>query len=166
MRREAGIAQDVAEAMKRIRLDLGEDVVMARLAEVNRIELVVRPEGLLRVGAYLRDNQHTAFDYLSCISAVDLRTRIEMVYHLHSLPSRLSLRLKASIPADAPAIDSVVSIWPTANWQEREVFDLFGVTFKGHPDLRRIMLDDDFEGHPMLKSYPAPKGRRPAEGER
>jgi NADH-quinone oxidoreductase subunit C len=80
--------------------------------------------------------------------------RFEVVYHLHSVENNERLRLKCRLAGNAAEIDSVTSVWRSANWHEREVFDLFGIVFRGHPDLRRIMLPEDWEGHPLRKDYP------------
>jgi len=91
------------------------------------------------------------------VTAVDrypAEPRFEIVYHLHSIESNERLRLKCRLPGADPAIDSVTGVWRGANWYEREVFDLFGVRFLNHPDLRRILLPDDWEGHPLRKDYP------------
>jgi NADH-quinone oxidoreductase subunit C len=91
------------------------------------------------------------------VTAVDrypAEPRFELVYHLHSLERKERVRLKCQVSGEAPAIDSVTSVWRGANWYEREVFDLFGIQFVGHPDLRRIMMPDDWEGHPLRKDYP------------
>jgi NADH-quinone oxidoreductase subunit C len=77
-----------------------------------------------------------------------------VVYHLQSIERKLRVRLKCRLRGDNPSIESVTSVWRGADWYEREVFDLFGIRFTGHPDLRRIMLPDDWEGHPLRKDYP------------
>jgi NADH-quinone oxidoreductase subunit C len=94
---------------------------------------------------------------LSSVTAVDRypsEPRFEVVYHLHSIEHNERLRLKCRIPGENPEIASVTSVWRSADWYEREVFDLFGIRFAGHPDLRRIMLPEDWEGHPLRKDYP------------
>ena len=96
------------------------------------------------------------FDMLSCITAVDNGPdigTIDLVYTLYSIPFNHSLALKVVVTRDSPVIDSVSPIWRTANWHEREAYDLLGVTFNGHPDLRRILLPADWEGHPLRKDY-------------
>jgi NADH-quinone oxidoreductase subunit C len=80
--------------------------------------------------------------------------RFEVNYHLMSLARRERLRLKIRVGSEDPVVESVTSVWPTANWHEREVFDLFGVRFAGHPNLRRILMPEDWEGHPLRKDYP------------
>ena len=94
---------------------------------------------------------------LSTVTAVDrypAEPRFEVVYHLHSIERNERVRLKCRLEGDDPEIESVTSVWRSANWYEREVFDLFGIRFRNHPDLRRIMMPDDWEGHPLRKDYP------------
>ena len=97
------------------------------------------------------------YNLLSSITATDqypVEPRFRVVYHLYSLGEFKRLRLEVRLPGDKPEIDSVVSVWPAANWYEREVFDMFGVGFTGHPNLRRILLPQDWEGHPLRKDFP------------
>ena len=121
------------------------------------LTLVIRRNSLLRVCEYLRDAPGVTFKCLSDLTAVDRypnEPRFEVVYHLLSLDTADRLRLKARVPSENPEIDSVCPVWPAANAYEREVFDLFGIRFLGHPDLRRILLPEDWEGHPLRKDYP------------
>ncbi len=113
--------------------------------------LEVDREHLVAVCRFLRDQ--LGFDLLSCISGVDMLDHLETVYHVRSLARGQLLQLKVRIDNENPEVDSVVSVWPTANWLERETYDLYGIRFAGHPDLRRMLLDDDFVGHPLLKSF-------------
>jgi NADH-quinone oxidoreductase subunit C len=102
------------------------------------------------------------YERLSTVTAVDrypAEPRFEIVYHLHSVARNARLRLKCRVGGEQPRIDSVTPVWRSADWYEREVFDLFGVRFNGHPDLRRIMLPDDWEGHPLRKDYPVTGAR-------
>jgi NADH-quinone oxidoreductase subunit C len=118
------------------------------------LTVVVAAKELLRLCSYLRGID---FDFLSDVSATDrfpLEPRFEVNYHLLSIPTRQTLRLKVRLEGGDPEVQSVTSIWPTAAWHEREVFDLFGIRFAGHPDLRRIMMPDDWEGHPLRKDFP------------
>jgi len=99
---------------------------------------------------------------LSSVTAVDrypAEPRFEVVYHLHSVERNLRVRLKCRLGGENPQIESVTSVWRGANWYEREVFDLFGIRFNGHPDLRRIMMPEDWEGHPLRKDYPVTGSR-------
>ena len=106
---------------------------------------------LVAVCRFLRDQ--LGFEFLSCISGADMLDHLDVVYHLRSFARRQILQLRVRVDNEKPEVDSIVSVWPAANWLERETYDLFGIRFTGHPDLRRILLDDDFEGHPMLKSF-------------
>jgi NADH-quinone oxidoreductase subunit C len=97
------------------------------------------------------------FVRLSSVTALDrypAEPRFEVIYHLHSLSRNERLRLKCRVSGHAPEIDSVTGVWRAANWYEREVFDLFGIRFRNHPNLKRIMLPEDWEGHPLRKDYP------------
>src|SRR5690242_19436689 len=115
------------------------------------LSLDIDRTNLVAVSRFLRDQ--LGFDLLSCISGVDMLDHLETVYHLRSLSRNQLLQLKVRIDSQNPEVDSVVSVWPTANWLERETYDLYGIRFVGHPDLRRKLLDDDFDGHPLLKSF-------------
>lgn len=119
---------------------------------------IVVPATLLRATAsFCREDAALHFNLLSDIVCVDrfpMEPRFELNYHLTAIARREKIRLRVRIPCDDPAMDSVTSVWPGASWMEREVFDLFGVRFAGHPDLRRILLPDDWEGHPLRKDYP------------
>jgi len=103
-----------------------------------------------------RELHGLGFDRLGMVTAVDRHEFFVMVYRLQSRALSTAIFVKTKVPRDDTHVDSLCEIWPAANWQEREVFDLFGITFDGHPDLRRIMLPDDFEGHPLRKDYDNP----------
>jgi NADH-quinone oxidoreductase subunit C len=117
---------------------------------------------LLRAGSVrpaLAALREAPFDYavlldLTCVDFAASEGRYELVYHLYSLSRNVRLRLKASVPAADPSVATLVGLWKNAEWLEREVFDMFGVRFEGHPDLRRILTYEGFEGHPLRKSYP------------
>jgi NADH-quinone oxidoreductase subunit C len=118
--------------------------------------LVVRREGLLSLMSGLRGKP---FDYavlldLTCVDFLASENRFEIVYHLYSLSRNRRLRIKSSLPGDNPVVDSLSGLWKNANWLEREAFDMFGVGFIGHPNLKRILMYEGFEGHPLRKSYP------------
>ena len=107
--------------------------------------------------ALLRDDPTCPFNYLADITCVDWypsEPRFEVVYHLLSIPKKERVRMKVKLNGDNPALDSVTSVWPGANYFEREIFDLFGVRFNGHPYLRRLLMPEDWEGHPLRKDYP------------
>ena len=113
--------------------------------------LLVPRDNLRRAAA---DLHQLGFDRLGMVTAVDRGDgRLLLVYRLTSRTLRAAIFLKAKVDVDSPVVESVTDLWPAANWQEREVYDLFGVTFTGHPDLRRILLPDDWVGHPLRKDY-------------
>jgi NADH-quinone oxidoreductase subunit C len=124
------------------------------------VTLEIAPAAVVRVCAFLKNERR--FVRLSTVTAVDWfpqEPRFEVVYHLHSVEANERLRLKCRLSGEAPEIDSVTQVWRSADWYEREVFDLFGIRFAGHPDLRRIMLPEDWEGHPLRKDYPVTGSR-------
>jgi NADH-quinone oxidoreductase subunit C len=125
----------------------------------NETTVALRTSALLAVSRFLRDDPELQFDFLSSVTGVDRLNlperspRFEVVYHLYSLHTKRRLRLKVRVD-EGEAVPSLTDLWPTANWHEREVFDMFGVPFHGHPDLRRILMPEDWEGHPLRKDYP------------
>ncbi|RVU00827.1 NADH-quinone oxidoreductase subunit C [Mucilaginibacter limnophilus] len=141
----------------------GEEVIVGE--ELNGLQpaLHILPERIVDVCRELRDNPQTYFDFLNCLSGVDYGLdagRFGVVYHFTSMPYRLQLTLKVSVAHDRsteelPEFPSVSSVYRTADWHEREAYDLVGIFFTGHPDLRRILLPDDWEGYPLRKDYKA-----------
>lgn len=118
--------------------------------------LIIPPTSHLRVCNALHDDPSTYFDMLSCLTGIDNGPEpgtIEIAYNLYSIPFDHHLMLKVILPRDKPEIESVTSIWKTADWHEREAFDLFGITFLNHPDLRRLLMPADWEGFPLRKDY-------------
>lgn len=115
----------------------------------------VKADRWLEVARVLRDDPELRFDFCNDITGVDWlkQGRIDVVYHLWSYPKAHGIVVKAELPRDKPQIASVVSLWKAADWNEREQYDLMGIEFLGHPDLRRIMLPDDWVGHPLRKDY-------------
>jgi NADH-quinone oxidoreductase subunit C len=114
----------------------------------------VKGESLFEVAQYLKNTPEFDCDYLTSITAVDYKDYFELVYHLTSIGHNHSLLLKTrSYDRDRPDIPSVVSLWRGADFQEREIYDLMGISFNGHPNLKRIFLWEGFDGHPLLKSY-------------
>jgi NADH-quinone oxidoreductase subunit C len=122
---------------------------------LGELTVAVNPAHIVAVCRHLKDAQK--FVRLSSVTAVDWmpeEPRFELVYHLQSVERNLRVRIKARVGGDAPEIDSVTGIWRGANWYEREVFDLFGVVFRGHPNMKRLLMPEDWEGHPLRKDYP------------
>ncbi len=118
-------------------------------------ELHVVASAIVEVCRYLRDQADLNFEVLSDLTALDLpkENKLQVVYHLYSYAERHQIVLKVDLPREDPRVKTVEGIWKAANWMEREVFDLFGVFFEGHSDLRRILLPEDWVGHPLRKDY-------------
>lgn len=165
-----------AAILQRLESKFGQRVTGSNLDALDPwIELA--PEALLAVARYLRDDPSLRFELLHCITAVDyLETdpkkaakfeyppHLELLYHLSSITHRHRIVLKLMLPrwegerpGALPQVPSVAEVWSTANWHEREVYDLSGVFFTGHPDLRRILCPEDWEGHPLRKDYQTPQ---------
>ena len=121
---------------------------------------LVDRKAIREIAQFLRDDPGMDFDFLMDITAVDFpgdELRFEVVYHFYSLKHNHRVRIKARVPESDPQIDSLSDLWPSANWYEREVWDMFGVKFHGHPNLKRILMYDQFTGHPLRKDYPINK---------
>ncbi len=161
--------------LDRLKQRFGEKITGANLEALDPW-IEVAPEGLPEVCRYLRDEPDLRFNFLSCISGVDYfegdpkkaakvtwKPHFEVVYHLWSVPHRVTLVLKVilprwknDVPGELPEVPSVSGIWSTADWHEREVYDLSGVRFIGHANLRRILCPEDWVGHPLRKDYEMP----------
>ena len=136
------------------------DALLGGCVALGELTLEVAPGRIASVCGFLKYDQK--FARLSSVTAVDRypgSPRFEVVYHLHSVERNLRLRVKCRLDGDTPEIDSVTGVWRGAGWYEREVWDLFGVRFAGHPDLKRIMLPEDWQGHPLRKDYPVTGAR-------
>ena len=118
---------------------------------------VVESSAILDVCRYMRAEDSLNMDHLELLGGVDYKDRIEVVYILNSMRHHHRYTLKCRLPRETPAISTVESVWGVANWHERETFDMFGVVFEGHSDLRRILCSDDWEGYPLRKDYQPPK---------
>jgi len=150
------------EDIKQILIDkFGADVIEGEETTGLQPALLIAPDQIVDVCLELRNNSKTYFDFLSCITGVDYGVetgRFGVVYHLASIPYQLQLTLKISKTYDRyeggePSFKSIISVYRTADWHEREAYDLVGIFFEGHPDLRRILLPDDWEGYPLRKDY-------------
>jgi NADH-quinone oxidoreductase subunit C len=118
---------------------------------------VVEPSAILEVCKFMRAEGSLNMDHLELLGGVDYKDRIEVVYILNSMKHHHRYTLKCRLPRECPSIPTVESVWSVANWHERETFDMFGVVFEGHSDLRRILCPDDWEGYPLRKDYQPPK---------
>jgi NADH-quinone oxidoreductase subunit C len=142
------------------------DAVRASDAFRGDATAIVGREKLLETCRFLRDDSELRFDLLLDVTAVDYlgrSPRFEVVYHFYSLPLNHRIRIKVALEESDPRLPSLVPIWAGANWLERETWDLYGIVFEGHPDLRRIYLYEEFQGHPLRKDYPKEK-RQPLIG--
>jgi NADH-quinone oxidoreductase subunit C len=138
------LQRDAAPAVRGLSFWVGDWTVLSTL------------EGLLDAARYLRDAPSGRFNFLSDVTASDWpprAKRFDVIYSLYSIPLKHRVRLKVQV-GDGEAVPTVCGIWPSANWLEREVFDLFGIRFASHPDLRRILMPDDWQGYPQRKDYP------------
>lgn len=130
------------------------------------VTVTVNKENIADICKFLKTA--LAYNMLTDVTAVDYlgrEPRFMMVYNLYSIPNKDRLRVKAPVSESGCFIDTVTTVWSSADWLEREVFDLFGITFNGHPDLRRILMTDDWVGHPLRKDYPLQgPGREPYKG--
>lgn len=118
----------------------------------------VAPAQWNELATFLRDDADLKFDFLMCLSGMDYgKNLLGVVYHLFSMTKKHKLTIKIEVPVDNAVIPSVESVWGTADWHEREVWDMIGIKFTGHPDLRRILCPDDWEGHPLRKDYKVPE---------
>jgi NADH-quinone oxidoreductase subunit C len=121
---------------------------------------VVDPARILDVSRFMHDDERLKMDHLELLGGVDFKDRIEVVYVLNSLKYNHRYTLKCRLPRENPSIHTVESVWKAANWHEREAYDMFGIVFEGHSDLRRILCPDDWEGFPLRKDYKYPKSYR------
>lgn len=140
---------------ERVKAVLGEKIIAANTSR-NYLTIEIAVGDLLAVATVLRDDPELRFNYFGDVTAVHWPGEIqeyEVVYHLRSIPENHRIRLKTRIKADE-AVESMVQLWPGADWPEREVYDLMGVNFVNHPDLRRILMDEDYEYHPLRKDFP------------
>ena len=118
--------------------------------------VVVAPAAVKEVSRFLKEDPNLSFDVLMCLSGVDYKEKFAVAYHLYSMKHRHTIGMKAFLPRETPSLPTVDDVWPTANFHEREAFDLFGIVFEGSKDLRRILLPEDWEGYPLRKDYKYP----------
>jgi len=139
------VGQDVAEL-------IAEHIPQA-VVEASDEWVIIRPDLLLQVAQFLKATPGLEFNYLNCVTGVDYLDYLEVVYHLTSMEHNHSLVLKVRCSREKPEVPSVVSVWRGADLQEREIFDLLGITFVGHPNLKRIFMWEGFKGHPLRRDY-------------
>jgi len=135
--------------------------VLGTTTYAGQVSVMLTKDKIKDICLFLRDEPSLMMDHLADLTAVDFSRypgdtglRFEVVYNLISTEYHHRIRLKVRVPEEDPRIDTVSAVWQTANWHERETYDLMGIIFDGHPDLRRILLPEDWEGHPLRKEYP------------
>jgi NADH-quinone oxidoreductase subunit C len=134
------------------------DVILEAKLDVMQPWISIVPDRMTDVAFFLRDDPSMQFDYMMCLSGVDYADKhLGIVYHLFSMVHKHKIVLKAFCTRENPHVRSVSSVWGTANWHEREVFDMYGIVIDDHPDLRRLLMPDDWEGHPLRKDYKVPE---------
>jgi len=140
------------------------EAILSHHSRLGEPTIVVAKSKLVETARFLRDE--LKFNFLMDVTAVDYwkrKPRFEVVYHFFSLPNRWRLRLKVPVGEQDPEVDTLTELWPSANWYEREVYDMFGIRFRNHPNLQRILMYPEFEGYPLRKDYPINK-RQPLIG--
>jgi len=160
--------EDHGSALLRRLLDALPAAITGTHAELGDATAIVRADELVPVMRFLRDAPGLELDMLTDATAVDFlgeSPRFELVYHLYSVAKNHRLRVKVRVGEERPEVDSLIPVWPSANWLEREIWDMYGIRFRGHPDLRRLLLYEEFEGHPLRKDYPKER-RQPLVGPR
>jgi NADH-quinone oxidoreductase subunit C len=129
--------------------------ILETIEKLGETTLIADPARIVDLCRYLKDGEkYVRLSAITCVDWHPAEPRFEVVYHLHSIANNKRLRVKCRVGGDNPEIDSVTSVWRSANWYEREVWDMFGVHFLNHPDLQRILMPTDWEGHPLRKDYP------------
>ena len=152
-------------AIRRV-LEKFSDAVLSRHCHRGDDTIVVSREAIVEICGFLKTDPDLRFDLFLDLTAVDYlprEPRFEVVIHLYSIPHGLRLRLKVPLEGDDPEMDTLTTVWRGTNWFEREAWDMYGIRFRGHPDLKRILLYEEFEGHPLRKDYPIDK-RQPLIG--
>ena len=158
-------------ALERLKQKFAEDILAAHTPKNGDDTAIVTPSAIRAICEFLKHDPELNFQILTTVTCVDrlhlpeATPRFEVIYHLHSLTTGKRLRLKARVEEASPELDSVQPVWRTANWWERHVWDMYGVKFKGHPNMKRLYLYEEFVGHPLRKDYPL-KGRQPLIEER
>ncbi len=151
---------DDSAELRLVQEHFGADVVSSRLFRGEKT-ITVKKQNIVALCTLLRDNAETNYNYLSDMTCIDRlefmeegETRFEVLYNMYSMRTFQRLRIKAQVDEDDAVIDTVEGVWPCANWLEREIYDMFGISFNNHSDQRRILMPDDWVGHPLRKDFP------------
>ncbi len=159
-------------ALERVKEKFSQDIIETHAFRGDET-VVLRAKALCEVAKFLKDTPELDFNFLMDLTAVDYlffaggrvqkEFRFEVVYHFYSLKNNHRLRIKVPVAEENPEVDTLSDLWPSADWYEREVWDMFGIRFKGHPNLKRILMYEEFKGHALRKDYPFNK-RQPLIG--
>ena len=146
------------EISNKLKQKFPEAILEIKIEGVVDPYIKISPSNLKDIALYLRDDPDFQFDFLMCLSGMDYtKGTLGVVYNIFSMKKKHKVNLKVDVPKDKAEVPSVSSVWPAANWHEREAYDLIGVKFLDHPDLRRILMPDDWDGHPLQKDYKVPE---------
>ena len=154
-----------SQVLNRIQSEFEEDIIQSH-SQHGQDTVIVARSALLRLAEFLKEDEELRFNCLMDVTAVDYfkrKPRFEVVYHFFSFATRQRLRVKVPVGGEQPEVESLTGLWPSADWYEREVYDMFGISFANHPDLRRILMYPEFQGHPLRKDYPIDR-RQPLIG--
>ncbi len=145
------------EIYERLKEEFGDSIIELVEDEKSDSFIIVKPDDIVDIALFLRDEEDFLFDYPVILSGMDLKKQLGVVYHLYSLKYKHRIVLKVILDKDKPEVETVENVWKSMNWHEREAYDMFGIIFKGHPDLRRILSPYDWEGYPLRKDYKEPE---------
>ena len=148
---------EAKDIFKRLKVEFGESVIELKEEQGSDAVITVDSKKILDISLSLRDNEDFLFDYLMSLSGMDYKTELGVVYDLYSTKKNHKIGIKAIIDRENPALLSVEGVWKSANWHEREAYDMFGIKFEGHPNLIRILCPYDWEGYPLRKDYKTPE---------
>jgi NADH-quinone oxidoreductase subunit C len=144
------------EIFDKLKIEFGEEIISLNEDPGYEPSIKVEPTNLVDIMLFLRDEEGLEFDYPSCLSGVDLGANLGVVYNLYSMKRGHKITIKVEVPKEAPEVPSCELVWRSFDWHEREAYDLLGINFVGHHNLTRILLPDDWEGHPLRKDYVQP----------
>jgi len=147
--------QEISEKLK---TQFTDAIIESKIDGVIQPYIKVAPSKVNEIAFFLRDDVDLSFDFLMCLSGMDYgKNVLGVVYHLDSTTKRHKITLKVEVPAEKAEVPSIAEVWATANWHEREAYDMYGIVFSGHPDLRRMLLPEDYPGHPLRKDFKVPE---------
>lgn len=148
---------NIEQIHERLQKEFNDNILSLNLEENYEPSINVKPEKILDIMLFLRDEDDLKFDYMACLSGMDYKESLGVVYHLYSTTQKHRITVKVDLPKDNPQVPSVSKVWRTADWHEREAYDMFGIIFEGHENLIRILSPYDWVGHPLRKDYKQPE---------